>query len=323
MPGAALHLTHLELLSREPGLHPALHRALQQQPISARLGAVLLDLPYYTGIVPLTLGYWLEWPARECPLARAIHTQDPDLLAWQLLRRAFGDRRLPHDQRLALVAGCMAHMALDMELHPLVNFCAERDLARFGGEQSHHHRLTEKYHSLYFHRDRQGLDPIGTWGFFARKTLVMKRPPFVRLRAGQPLFGLVSELLAGLYPGHHPGPRQVARWVRNFRHFALMVCMPWAHRNSLNKGTPENRRRYYENDQFCFLDYWQRAYARSVALLNLAHEVWAAGDFGAASREDFLRQAQICDLARGRQHVRRIQNPRAGHGQGHESGKRV
>ena len=299
MPGAALHLTHVELLSRDPRVHAGVRRALGREDPFMRLGAVLLDLPFYTNIVPMTLGYWLERPAEDCPFALALHRDRPDLLAWHLLRHAHQDERLTKDQRAALVAGVMAHMVLDMELHPLVNWCARRDQARYGGNNSHHHRLTEKYHSLFFHRDTLGQDPIGTRAFFSQKTVIVAPPPFVRLGTRRPVYGFISEMLRGFHGAHAPGPRQVARWVRCFRHFAIMVCAPWASVNSRNKGTPQNRRRYYHNPRFSFLDYWERAFERSVALVNMAHELHCGGDFSAASQRAFLAEAKICDLSVG------------------------
>lgn len=299
MPGAALHLTHVELLSREPRVNPGLRQAMVGEDPFMRLGAVLLDLPFYTSIVPMTLGYWLERPAEDCPFAMAIHRERPDLFAWHLVRHAHQDDRLPGDQRAALLAGVMAHMVLDMELHPLVNRSARRDLARYGGNESHHHRLTEKYHSLFFHRDLQGHDPIGTWAFFSQKTIIVDHPPFIRLDARPPVYAFVSDLLQGFYGARAPGPRQVAHRVRCFRHFALLVCMPWARINGQNKGTAENRRHYYDNEEFSFPDYWERAFKRSVALVNLAHQLFLSGDFSAASRRAFLEEADICDLSLG------------------------
>lgn len=299
MPGATLHLTHVELLSREPRVDAGLRRAMTRHDPFARLGAVLLDLPFYTNIALMTLRYWRERPAEQRPFAVALHRDRPDLLAWNLLRRSIEDARLPREQRAALLAGVMAHMALDMELHPLVNECARRDLARYGGNETHHHRLTEKYHSLFFHRDLWGQDPIGTWDFFARKTVIVERPPFARLGWRRPVYGFVSDLLRGFHGSTAPGPRQVARWVRDFRHFAIMVCAPWARRNSRNKGTEENRRRYYHNERFTFMEHWQRAFDRSVKLVNLAHEVFSAGDESAAAQRSFLAEARICDLAVG------------------------
>ncbi len=299
LPGATLHITHVELLSREPRVDAGLRRALTRQDPFARLGAVLLDLPFYTNIVPMMLRYWRERPAEQRPFAVALHRDRPDLLAWHMLSGGSRDTRLPRDQRAALLAGVMAHMALDMELHPLVNWCAHRDLARFGGNESHQHRLTEKYHSLFFHRDLWNQDPIGTWDFFVRKTVIVDPPPFVRLGWRRPVYAFVSDLLRGFHGSPAPGPRQVARWVRDFRHFALMVCAPWARVNSRNKGTEENRRRYYDNERFSFMDHWQRAFDRSVALVNLAYEVFNEGDGSDAAKRAFLAEAKICDLAVG------------------------
>jgi hypothetical protein len=57
-------------------------------------------------------------------------------------------QELSQGELLSLITGLAAHVALDECLHPLVGWCARRDLLELGGEESHHHRLVEKYHSL-------------------------------------------------------------------------------------------------------------------------------------------------------------------------------
>src|SRR5438132_1707920 len=65
------------------------------------------------------------------------------------------------------------HVALDLALHPLVNYGARRDVVEKGGHESTHHRVTEKYHALFFHLERFGDDPIGTPAF-AERTRITK-----------------------------------------------------------------------------------------------------------------------------------------------------
>lgn len=297
MPSAALHLTHVELLAKDSAIHLGLRQALQQELVYAHLGAIFPDLPFYTNIVTMMLGYWLEMPAEQCPFAQKLHRFHPDLFAWHFLTESRKDHILTRSQRLAILGGFFAHVALDIELHPLVNWCSRRDVMLRGGHESHHHRLTEKYHSLFFHLDLQGRDAIGTPHFFAEKSRLIEHPLFFRLHLDLPVVRWATDLLAGFFHESAPNMKQFARWLRTFRHFSLMVSLPAADRNGKRLGTNENRHHYFENEIFSFRDFWNRGYQRSCQLLNLAYEIFEAGEDSASSREAFLQAANIQDLA--------------------------
>jgi hypothetical protein len=298
MPGATLHLTHVELLAREPALPAPLRLALERELTYTRLGSVFHDLPFYTNIITMVLGYWLEMPAEHVPFAQKLHRYHPELLAWHFLEQAqAASPLLDRERRLALVGGFFAHIALDLELHPLVNWCARRDVLLHGGHESHHHRLTEKYHSLFFHRELQGADCLGTARFFVEKSVIVEHPPFFRLAIELPVVRWATDLLAGFFHEAAPSMRQFASWLRSFRHFTFCVSLPMARTNSDRLGTEENRRRYYENSDFSFARFWERGYRRSLELLTLAWEAFEAGDFSPVARERFLAAAGIGDLS--------------------------
>jgi len=297
MPSATLHLTHVELLSRDPGLAAPLGQALQQELTCARLGAVLVDLPFYTNIVKMMLGYALEMPAENCPFAQQMHRYHPDLFSWHFLREAERGHALSREQRLAIMGGFFSHVALDLELHALVNWCARRDLILLGGVESHHHRLAEKYQSLFFHRELQGKDIIGSPRVFTETTRIVDHPAFFRLHPEQPVVRWCTELLAGFFHESAPSMRQFAHWVRCFRHFGFMVSLPPARGNSERLGNDDNRQRYFENADFSFMEHYRRAYGRSLGLMNLAYSFFDAADFSEERERSFLRQARITNLA--------------------------
>jgi len=93
MPSATLHITHVELLSQDPLLPRPFREAMTQELTCARLGAVLVDLPFYTNIVKMMLGYWLEMPAEMCPFAQVMHRYHPDLFTWHFLGEVHQDGR--------------------------------------------------------------------------------------------------------------------------------------------------------------------------------------------------------------------------------------
>src|SRR5512143_1244694 len=112
MPSATLHITHAELLSADPADPAPLRNAMQRELTYAKFGAVFPDIPFYTNIVTMMLGYWLEMPAEHCPFAQKLHRYHPDLFAWHFLQNAGkSSAQLSDDQRLAILAGFFAHVA--------------------------------------------------------------------------------------------------------------------------------------------------------------------------------------------------------------------
>ncbi|MCC6750969.1 MAG: hypothetical protein IT371_25155 [Deltaproteobacteria bacterium] len=296
MPSAPLHLTHVELLRRDEAVPARLRRALDAEPSFGRLGAIFPDLPFYTNILTLSLGYWLERPAEPCPLAHRIHQDRPAAFAWHVLERLLRSQHLSRDEALALAAGFFAHVALDLEVHPLVNWCARRDLTARGGHETHHHRLAEKYHSLFFHLDLCGRDCVGVPQFYREKTRILDHPSFLRVQPTLPLVGWIAEVF-DFYPEAAPTRGEVAGWLRTFRHFGFLVSLPVAARNSARLGNADNRRHYYENENFRFEEFFRRGYDRSLGLLRLVDRVAEGGDLGEAARAAFLAQAEIGDYA--------------------------
>lgn len=294
MPSPIMHLKHAEMLRGETRLPLEIREAIAAEMPTMRLGSIFPDMPFYTSIIGMTVGYWLERPAENCPIAQRMHSDNPDLFAWHLIEAMAEERALRPTQRLALLAGFFSHVGLDLEVHGLVNWCARRDVNIYGGHESHHHRLAEKYQSLFFHVDTEGRDCLGRRSFFAERAQILDEP-MLRLRTELPIVSFISRTLA-FYHGDAPRPRQVASWLRTFRQFAFLVSLKAAERNGNRLGTPENRERYYENDAFSFRDYFDRGYERTLQLIDLAYDMLRDPN-RARRKAEFLSRAQISDLA--------------------------
>jgi hypothetical protein len=298
MPAPQLHLTFGSLVQDQAGLDPALRAACRAEPVYARLGAIFHDLPYYGNMLAEAIRYGLERPALDEPWAYRMHAVRPDRFVASFVRAAATSPLLSRDEGLALVGGLVSHCALDLTLHPLVNYCARRDVARVGGYESMHHRLAEKYHSLFFHLDRFGYDPIGS-AEFRRWTRVVKEGSALRARAEAPILSFVDDAYRGAY-GNAPSAARWSGWVRSFQHFGLLVATPWAARNSQRKRRdPSLRAHYFENQQFSFFEFYAASERRLVELGNLAAAYFRAGDFSRAAKEAFTRAARIDDLTEG------------------------
>lgn len=301
MPAPQFHLTFGMLVKDQPGIRPALRAACAAEPTYTRLGAIFHDLPYYGNMVAEAVRYGLGSPALDEPWAYRMHSVTPDRFVASFIRAAATTTGpLSRQERLALVAGLISHCALDLTLHPLVNYCARRDTATFGGHESVHHRLTEKYQALLFHHERLGGDPIGT-PIFRDWTRVVKEAgpwlPGTKPRVEASLIAFMRDAYRGAY-NDAPRGETWAGWVRSFRHFGLLVSLPPARANSEKKQRdPALRPRYFENDLFCFWDFYACSERRVTELANLAYDYFDAGDFSSAAEELFLRAARIDDLA--------------------------
>jgi hypothetical protein len=270
--------------------------ACRREPTYVRLGSIVHDLPYYGNMMIEAIRYGLGSPAVDEPWAYRMHSVDPARFVASYIRAAHQSTALHEDEKLALISGLISHCALDLALHPLVNYCARRDARELGGHESMHHRVTEKYHALFFHVDRQGRDPIGT-AEFRQMTQVTKRGSVVSSRTEPHLVEFIRDAYQGAYGGA-PAAAAWCKWVRSFRHFGLLVGMPLAARNSrITRSDVRLRLRYFENGVFDFWAFYAGAERRLAKLTRLALDYFDAADFSAEAQARFVAASGIDDLA--------------------------
>jgi hypothetical protein len=297
MPAPQLHLTFGELVARHPGVAPEVRRAVENEPAYTHLGSIFHDLPYYGNMLAEAIRYGLRRPAIDAPWAYRMHCIRPDRFVASYIRSARLTPGLERPERLALVAGLLSHCALDLTLHPLVNYCARRDTALLGGHETVHHRLTEKYHALFFHLARFGEDVIGRRDF-ALKTRVVKRGSFSQNTAEPQIVAFMQEAYRGAY-GNAPSADLWTGWVRSFRHFGILVSSRIAARNSQKKRRDERLvSRYFRSEgEFDFDRFYVHSERRLAELVNLAFAYFEAGDFSPAAEDAFCAAAHIDNLA--------------------------
>jgi hypothetical protein len=289
MPAPQLHLTFGETLAREPELCEQMRQAAAAEPRYVRLGSIFHDLPYYGNMALMAVRYGLRRPAEESYWGTKIHYDRPDeFLAWFVATARSIDNRLTRGERLALVAGFCSHVALDLSMHPLVNYIARRDRAALGGAESHHHRLAEKYHAMFYHLDTMGRDLIGSSAMH-EKTRVTKSSSLVRLQAEAPLVEFAVQSFQAMW-GDGPSAREWMSWVRSFAHFGVLVGGRMALRNSLRLRTVENREHYFKSRDFDFYDFWEAGRRRGIKIANQAFEFFDRGDFSTPGRARFVAE---------------------------------
>ncbi len=296
MPAPQLHLTFGDLVQHNSGVPLRLRRACAAEPGYTRLGSIFHDLPYYYAPMLFeAVRYGLGAPALNEPWGYRVHSVRPDRLVASYIRAARQTEGLTDDERLALCGGLLSHCGLDLALHPLVNYCARRDTTKHGGHESSHHRITEKYHALFFHLERFGEDLLGTPAF-AERTRVTKLGGALSSRVEPAILRFMTDAFSGAYGGA-PSTRRWARWVRNFKQFGLLVSVPAAARNSKRTSTEVMRQRYYENEVFDFRDFFAAAERRMAHLGTLGYEYFQANDFSPEAEAVFCDAAGIDDLA--------------------------
>jgi len=296
MPAPQLHLSFGLTLKDHPVAPRALRDACASEPVYTRLGSIFHDLPYYGNMIVEAVRYGLEATPLDEPWAYRMHSVRPGRFVASYVRAAATTPGLSRAEGAALVGGLISHCALDLTLHPLVNYCARRDTALHGGHESVHHRITEKYHALFLHLERLGYDPIGTADMrhWAR---VSKQGSLLRARVEAPLVDFMSSAYQGAYGGA-PAGRTWCRWVRSFAHFGALVSSPLAARNSHKVRLHlDKRTRYFDNDIFSLPQFYACSERRLGELATLAWDYFDARDFSRAAEDAFVAAARIDDLA--------------------------
>jgi hypothetical protein len=225
-----------------------------------------------------------------------MHCIRPDRFVAGYLRAAAITPGFTDAERLALVGGLLSHCALDLTLHPLVNYCARRDTLRYGGHETFHHRITEKYHALFFHIERFGDDVIGK-PEFALKTRVVKEGSGRVATAEPHVVAFMREAYRHAY-GNAPRGDVWKKWVLHFRHFGLATGNKLAERNSLKvRRSADLYHRYFKSSDFDFYAFYAHSERRVAELVNLAHDYLVAGDFSVEAEDRFCAAARIDNLA--------------------------
>jgi hypothetical protein len=295
MPAPQIHVSFALSVATRNDVPHEMRRAAEREPVYLRLGSIFHDLPYYGNMLAETVRYGLDQPALDEPWAYRMHSMRPGHFVASYIRAAAASA-LSRDEKRALVAGLLSHCALDLTLHPLVNYCARRDVAEMGGHESTHHRRAEKMQALHFHIEQLGRDPIGR-SEFLEWTRVVKAGSFVRARAEASIVGFMRDAYQGAY-GNAPSAQKWTGWVRSFRHFGLLVAGPHAARNSRRlRASEELRARYFANAAFDFYSFYRCSERRLGELLALGLDYLEAGDFSRSSEETFVAAARIDDLA--------------------------
>lgn len=242
MPAEAVHLSALEdtLALAPAALRAALGGSLQN-PLT-RVGVMLVDLPYFEGLLLRMLRHLLARPQRPCPFGERLHQQAPIAVGRGLAEgaRALLERRSTREEGRglqALALGYISHAAVDAALHPLVNQLAWERARGDARRWLREHQEVEKLQSVLFHEQRLGRDYLGQPELSALVAIDW-RPLH---RPGPISIAVQQALRAAL--GTAPEVAALQRWAAGYQRYAALLGSPLArHAVSLAQRERERER---------------------------------------------------------------------------------
>lgn len=238
MPAEAIHLSALDdSLARAPAhLRDAIARPALRD--AARVGALFVDLPYFSGFWLSVARYVLRRPPQLSAWGETFHQRAPIAVGRALAIRGARLRRAKQtsaegDYLLALALGYASHAAVDRSLHPLVNRLARARAEASGRSHLQEHQDVEKFQSLLFHDQRLGKDFMGE-PEIAAYISVDVTPLWSR---GEVSRGVQDALREAL--GVRPGARAFRAWAKGYAAYVKLLGSKWGKR----VAPPEERER--------------------------------------------------------------------------------
>jgi hypothetical protein len=249
MPAEAIHLSALE--DTRSAVDGAIARAIAAHSREARLGAVLVDLPYFENFPVELARYVLRRTPRPSLWGDRLHRVAPSRVGLELLRaaRRGGTRRGP---LTALALGYLSHAAVDHALHPLVNRLARVRAKANSSTEAAEHREVEKFQSILFHERRLGSDRMGT-----RDLLAYIDIDGARVFSDGALRTAVDGALHAAL-GESPGSRRWQGWSRGYWQYTRVLGSP------LGKLPAPPAAKDREREELYLAPHFDAAYLRAV-----------------------------------------------------------
>jgi hypothetical protein len=281
VPAEGIHLTALREALTAPQLSASARRRLVRREDAARLGALLVDLPYFHRFAGEVVRYLAGIPARPSPWGPALHEQGGAIaLLHELVRVARRDR----DETIGGIAmGLASHASIDRALHPLVN-----SLARLHQEGRNHdasHREVEKFQSICFHEGYLGKDLMGTPTITAYLTI-----PLVQQLAEPRLSAQLREAWHGAL-GRAPSARELAGYGRGYRMHTRLLGYAVGKRIAPARAKERARPMYLEGAWGNFSAALEAAVRASVPVLDATAAALEADEREAGAALDALAAA--------------------------------
>ena len=261
MPAEGIHLTALREATASPALSTAARRRLVKHDDAARLGAIVVDLPYFHRYTTEVTRYVLGVPAKPSPWGTTLH----DGGAVDLLAAMIDVARRERDPLIGAIAlGIASHCAIDRALHPLINALAR--LHREGKNHDASHREVEKFQSICFHEQYMGRDMMGT----------PEITSYLAIRIAEELPDRVGVLVLEAWRralGSAPEATELAGYLRGYRTHTRLLGSPLGKRLAPPAAKTAAKDRYLAGTWGTFPALLEHAVAASITVLDAAVEV--------------------------------------------------
>jgi hypothetical protein len=262
VPAEGIHLTALREAQALPTLDTSVRRRLVRRDDAARLGALLVDFPYFDRFAGEVVRYLLGVPARPSPWGAALHEGAAIALLTAILRAA----RQARDEALGAIGlGLASHLAMDRALHPLINALARKNPV--GRDHGSAHREVEKFQSICFHEQYFGKDLMGTPTIQHYLTLHLA-PGLERSELGAPIRAAFEAAT-----GRPLLAAELARFGRGYRAHTRLLGSPLGKRIAPAADKERARPTYLHGGWGTFESHLAAAVAASVAVINAAGAV--------------------------------------------------
>ncbi|MDQ3364126.1 MAG: zinc dependent phospholipase C family protein [Myxococcota bacterium] len=256
MPAEGIHLTALREAAGSARLDPAVRRRLVQRGDAARLGAILVDLPYFHRFTGEVVRYIAGIPARPSPWGATLHDGGAITLLGALIDIA---RRERSTTMAAIALGLGSHCAIDRSLHPLINALAREH--RVGKNHDASHREVEKFQSICFHEQYMGRDMMGT----------PEITSYLAIQLADGLPDRISVLVLEAWRralGTAPEPPELADYVRGYRTHTRLLGTRLGKRLAPRAAKEAAKPRYLQGSWGAFPTLLEHAIAASVTVLD-------------------------------------------------------
>jgi len=297
VPAFLLHATASDLVSRERAVPERFASAFREAPGARRLGAVFVDLPYFTGFPLQVVRHFLGNLSLTDPWGHVFHTRGVGRLALALVegirRRHLLDRE-DGASSVAFLGGYLSHHAMDRLIHPIVQRHVREAIGERGGSVDVHHTEAEKYQNLFFHQELLGIDIMGS-AYPREVTASFPGASPWAPRWPESLAVVVESAIVEVH-ARAPSRRLIDGWLRWTSWYGRLLSgrQGWREGIGALDGAPSLKRCYYEDTGLA--EKVNRATELTLDYLRAANDALDAESIDRAARARFLDAVPDVDL---------------------------
>lgn len=297
MPAFLLHATASDLLARRRELPERFARAFASAAGARRLGAVFVDLPYFTSFPLQVARHLVGRVSLGDPWGHVFHTRGVGRLALAsiaAIRRRHLDSREDGAPAIAFLGGYLSHHAMDRLIHPVVQRHVREALAVGGGWFESHHTEAEKYQSLFFHEETLGRDIMGS-AYPREITATFPGASPWAARLPDELASVIENAIVEVH-ARTPGRSRLNAWLRWTTWYGQLLSsgQGWREGIAALRDADALRRRYYTDTGIASLV--DQATELTLDYLRAADEALAVESLDRAARRRFLGVVPDLDL---------------------------